>query len=268
MFECDICSHEFTTKQSLSYHLKNKVCTKHKKMFLCVFCPKSYKSKQSFLKHLNKKHRNNNFVPKKQINDKQCKKCGIIFSRKDSLKRHIKNSCKKVHITNNINNINNTTYNNCNNNYNNTNITINNFGRESMNSISDEDIQRCVNMCYDAIPALFKLIHIDTPENRNLYLTNIKNPFIYTYKNDKWILSEMKYILNYVQSGKRDIIEEHIENNKKKFKKFKINNIECMLKKYKNGELDKRYNSKLKLLLINNSKILQKTYEKTNNNEC
>lgn len=116
-------------------------------------------------------------------------------------------------------------------------------------------------MCYEGIPALFKLINIDTPENNNLYLTSIKNPYIYIYSNNKWELNELTKILNNIQSDKKSIIEEYIENNNKKFKNYKINNINKMLKEHEEGKLNKKYNSKIKLLLINNKDILKKVYE-------
>ena len=198
-----------------------------------------------------------------------CKYCDKKFTRNDNLKRHIKSYCKnKDKYTNNsniiinnsniinnkntINNINNITINN----------TINNFGKEKLENISDNDIFRCINMCYGGIPALFKLIHIDTQENQNLYLTSMKNPYIYIYNNNKWNLDELNKTLFYIQNENKGIIEEYIENNKEKFKKYKIKNINKMLKEQKKGTLDDKYNSKLKLLLINNKDILKKNYEK------
>ena len=116
-------------------------------------------------------------------------------------------------------------------------------------------------MCFEGIPALFKLIHIDTPENQNLYLTHIKNPYIYTYVENEWQLNNLNNVLDTVQKEKKGLIEEYIENNNDKFKKYKIKNINNMLKAYNNGELDKRYNSKLKLILINNKDVLKQSYE-------
>ena len=96
-----------------------------------------------------------------------CEYCNKKFTRKDNLKRHIKLYCKKKNnkfdniINNNNNNNNNNVINNNfinnnfinNNNNNNNNITINNtinnFGREKLDNISDNDIFRCINMCYD-----------------------------------------------------------------------------------------------------------------------
>ena len=275
-YKCNKCKCIFTTNKSLKYHIKNNVCTKIKKMFSCMFCPKSYKYNNGLLKHLNNKHLNKIKQNNKQ-NNLECKLCNTIFSRTDNLKRHMKTSCIKKNNyfdeikTNNNNRINiigdnniiNNTTNNNNNNITNNNITINNFGKEDISSISDKIIYKCVNMCFEAIPALFKIIHIDIPENRNLYLTNIKNPFIYTYINDKWSMCDIKHIINDLQKYKKDIIEEYFENNKNKFRDYKINNINKMLEKHKNGELDKRYNNSLKLLLINNKKKLKNIYKKT-----
>ena len=207
-------------------------------------------------------------------NKLKCIYCYKNFTRKDNLKRHIKHRCKKRdikiinnneitnnkknNITTNINNNNNILNNISNNTYN---VTINNFGREKMDSISDKDIFRCINKCYEGVPELFKLIHIDTPENRNLYLTNIKNPYIFTYNNNKWEIDELNKILDCIKKDKKDIIEEYIENNNNKFKQYKIKNIYKMLKDYNEGHLEKRYNCKLKLILLNNKDILKNTYE-------
>ena len=293
MYTCNKCSKTFSSKQRLKYHTTNNVCNKYEKKFHCIFCSKKYKTKYTFLQHLNLKHskkivnkklntsqnlvntsqKKENTSQKKENpqkkNDLECEYCNKVFTRKDNLNRHIKKYCKKVktanitnnttnNTTNNINTTNNTINNNCNNTYN---ITINNFGKESLESISDKDIFKCVNKCYNGIPALFKLIHIDTPENQNLYLTNIKNPYIYIYNDNKWILNELREILDYIQKEKKGIIEEYMEKNNNKFKKYKINNIKKMLEDYRNGNLEKRYNSKLKLLLINNKDILKKAYE-------
>ena len=255
MHICDNCNKKFSSKQRLNYHKNNKVCIDKK--IVCGFCEKTYKTKYTFLRHLNKKH---HMIENKKNNELTCKKCNIIFTRKYNLQRHINNN-KCINNTNNINNIiNNITNNNIINNITN-NITINNFGKESFVSISDDQLHRCINMCYKGIPALFKLIHIDTPENRNLYLTNIKNPYIYTYSNNKWNLNEIKLVLSYLQREKKELIEYYVENNSDKFNKYKIKNINKMLNEHKNGILDKQYNSELKMLLINNKNVLKKTYD-------
>ena len=267
VFKCNKCKSKFSSNQMLNYHIDNNVCNDNSKPFKCLFCSKRYKTKFTFLRHLNSKHPKKITINKNIIKPMICQNCNKKFTRKYNLDRHIKKYCKKSNINNTTNNIINNTNNTTNNiNSHNTtnitnNITINNFGRESLEGISDNDIFKCVNMCYEGIPALFKLIHIDKPENQNLYLTNIQNPYIYIYSGNKWKLSEIKKILNYIQKDKKDIIEDYIENNNNKFKKYKIININKMINDHKEGLLEKRYNSKLKLLLINNKHKLKKSYK-------
>ena len=264
MYKCNNCKSIFSSKQTLDYHLINNVCDEDLKIFKCIFCSKSYKTKYTFLRHLNSKHRTKINIHKNENILLKCESCNKIFTRKDNLKRHIKLYCKNINNSNNIiQTTNNTIINNINTTNNITNnITINNFGRENLKGISDNDIFKCINMCYEGIPALFKLIHIDTLENQNLYLTNIKNPYIYVYSNNKWELDELNKTLFYIQNEKKGIIEDYIENNKDKFKDYKIKNINKMLNQQKQGELENKYNSKLKLILINNKNLLKDSYEK------
>ena len=157
-----------------------------------------------------------------------------------------------MYITNNT--INNTT--------NIQNITINNFGTENIKSLKKENILNCIDRCYSCIPLLFKMIHIDQPENRNLYLTSMKHSFLYTYQNNKWVLDDLTKILDIAKNTKKDIMEEYFYDNKDKFKKYKQRNIHKMLNDYEKGLLHNRYNRKLKMILYNNKNLLKKSYNK------
>ena len=74
MHKCDKCKCDFTSNQSLKYHIENKVCTKIKKIFLCSICPKSYKHKYGLSCHIINKHLN-----KTQKNKKKSLKCTEII---------------------------------------------------------------------------------------------------------------------------------------------------------------------------------------------
>ena len=206
----------------------------------------------------------NNIFNKKEIikynidNKFKCKNCNKVFSRKYTLKRHMNNSCQK---NTNINIINNTINNTTNNVNIVNNITINNIGQENTDTITDKVLERCANLCYLGIIELFKLIHMDINENKNLYLTSIKNPYIYKYENNKWQIADSKEVIKKLTDDKRDMIEDFVSNNLPKFTQFKRNNISKMFNDYKVGNLDNKYEKKIRIMLVNNKDSLRKSYE-------
>ena len=254
MFKCYNCNKVLSSKQRLQYHIKNNVCSILNSDFYCSLCDKYYKTKFTLLNHLNLKH-SKKMVNKKcmKTNINKCIYCNKVFKRKDSLSRHIEKYCKnKIGNTTIINNI---TTNNIQNN-----IFINNFGNESMKSIKEENILECINRCYSCIPELFKLIHIDTPENRNLYLSNMKDSYLYLYKNNKWEVNDLDKILQYIKDDKKDLMEEYYNKNIDKFQTYKQRNIGKMINDYNNGKLNKQYDKKLKMILVSNKDVLKNTY--------
>ena len=261
MYTCDNCNKVFSVKKSLLYHVKNKVCLKKKTSFHCIFCNNYYKNKYTLLRHLNNKHP---IKSKTLINDKneiiiekekeyKCEKCNKKFTKQSNLKRHIEKYCKIS--TMNITNIN--TYNNIN-----INININNFGNENISKLTKAEILECINRCYSSIPELFKKIHIDIPENRNLYLSSMKDTYLYLYKNNKWELDDSNKILNCIKNNKMNIIEKYFNENIDKFADHKKRNINKMINNYNNGIENKNCDKKIKMILISNRDILKKSYKK------
>ena len=163
---------------------------------------------------------------------------------------------KNVQNIKNINNIINQTVNNTINQTNN--IIINNFGDESIKKLNENDILQCIDRCYSCIPELFKLIHIDIPENRNLYLSNMKDSYLYMYKNNEWVINDLDKILKYIKDDKKDLMEEYYFKNIDKFCSNKQKNINNMINDYNNGKLDKQYNKKIKMILVSNKDLLRK----------
>jgi hypothetical protein len=301
IYKCDECSKSFSSKQRLYYHMFKKVCSnknkisclfcskkykskdtflkhlnrKHKKKEKDLEILKNDKTNNENIKNLisenikklyKKKDLSNNIINhiedivnelEIKDNDKTytCEKCNKIFSRYDSLKRHIDNHCNSSKNINIINNTINNTINVVNN------ITINNIGKENIETITDDVLFRCANLCYLGIIKLFKLVHIDIKENTNLYLTNIKNPYIYKYENNKWEMGESKEIFRKITDIKRDMIEDFFSNNQDKFTNFKKRNITKMFNDYKDGDLDKQFDKKIRLILINNKDKLKESFK-------
>jgi len=148
----------------------------------------------------------------------------------------------------------------------NTNITINGFGEEDLRMVTDEVLGDIIKDAEKALSDLFCLIHIDTPENRNLFLTSAKSKFIKVYNKDKdnWDLAKTNETLNIISDKNGYIINDYVDKNKKVLPKGRVKRILRVL----DGVLDEgecRYKSdtrdEMKVKLINNQALIEKTHD-------
>jgi hypothetical protein len=122
---------------------------------------------------------------------------------------------------------------NINNNFNKieTNIQINSFGNENFDYINDKVFRNLLSTPLSAIPKLIELKYFNPyhPENHNIKITNIHDKFAKIYKDNKWLISH-----------KKDIIQDLVDNGYADFEEFKdLNEEEFTLKikeKYKKLE--------------------------------
>jgi predicted GIY-YIG superfamily endonuclease len=104
-------------------------------------------------------------------------------------------------------------------------MTLNAFGNEIMpNNDQIMTIIKDTLLSYkveELLNEFFKLIYINTPKNRNLYLSNINDDNIYIFNiSNKWTLVPINNIkdtlLNYVKNNLHKIITSIINENKNK----------------------------------------------------
>lgn len=274
-YKCKFCSKSFNSKQNLEYHYDNNVCVDKGKI-LCKICVKYYKNKYTYKRHCKIKHPELFNINKKDtINKIVCENCNKEFARKYNLKMHLlnnvckkdsiilnsKTNCNNTNIVNNINNTNNTNNTNHTNIVNNNiiNISLNSFGNEDISSISNDELIDIVKRCYNSVSELFKRIHIDIPENRNIYLSNYKEGNISVYKNGKWNIHDAKKVLKKIQDINIDIIDTFYKSNIGDFTNNK--SIERMIEDFNNNKLTNKYNKDIKLILENNKGILKESKE-------
>ena len=220
--------------------------------FLCSFCGKTFKKKYNKDRH-------------------EKKNCKFTVSKIQQLEDKIKNlELNLTNINNNSNNnttIINNTYNiqttnkiENDNSVHNT-ININSFGQENTSGISKKDMINITNKCFGAVLDLFQKIHLDIPENRNLYLPEVKNKHLYMKEDDKWVcVLDYNPIFKQIQDNNIEIIEDFISNNKDIFSVSKKRNINRMIESYHNGHLTDNYTKQIKELLYNNRNLLRPLY--------
>jgi len=226
-----------------------------------------------------------------KVNEYKCEDCNKIYTTKRSLKRHLREYCKiaeknelyeiiqqmqnqidnlktnQPNIIGNNNNANNTNSNNTNsnntivNNVNNiNNININAYGKEDISHISDNEYKNIFTKFNSMIPMLIELIHFneDKPENKNVYISNMRSKHAYMYDGNKWILRNKSELIDDLYDKKCIIIIEKYEDLKNALNNNIIRNLDRFVDKYddenvKNGILDR-----IELLLYNNRKLVDK----------
>ena len=135
-------------------------------------------------------------------------------------------------------------------------ITLNNYGQESMNHITNQLKTQLVKIPYVMIPKLIEAVHFNDshPENKNIALTNSRDNKIKIFSDNRWIYKDKEETINDLVDGKYYILDAHYEqvgpslgdDLKTNFIKFK---------EYFNSE-DKEFINKLKreceMVLLNN----------------
>jgi len=221
--KCPKCLNTFKFISVLKNHLKiSSRCSIPEKAIIIYFKENNFIEKTYKLKHKNEieksnnskenntnneqKNDNNNSNNQKSNNKEKnntntelkCKNCKKLYSRIDSLNRHVKTtSCKFKKESKNINtnNINHTNSHNTTNNTNNTNNTIinnnnniniqyiNPFGFEDVRTIPITEMKKILKSGTEAGLHIIKAIY-DKIENKNFYKPNLSRPEIACLNED------------------------------------------------------------------------------------
>ena len=108
-----------------------------------------------------------------------------------------------IKLSNNGTNINNNNINSHNK------IIINAYGCENIEYVTEKILKRLVSKPGSAIPNLLKMIHFNDkyPENKNLKVTNIHDPYIKVHNGDDWKIKNKCDIIEDIIISKRDMLD-------------------------------------------------------------
>ena len=221
--KCYFCEHTFTTKGNLVNHKKNNSCKQYKELL-----DKQQKYKNS-------------------IND--IKKNDEIKILKDKIIKLTNNKTTNI----NVNNIDNSIDNSINvTNNNQLHIHINNYGKEDISHITNNQFKEYIKDMYTGLINLIKHIHCnkDKPENYNIYLTNLRSKYIKIFKDDAWFFDDLNDVIEQLKYDKIDILDD-------KAKEFNDAKLTSTLQTFKgrlntNAEASKNLSDNIKLVLYNN----------------
>jgi hypothetical protein len=208
-------------------------------------------------------------------NKNVCKYCDTLFSCKQSMYRHIKYTCHKnkdedlkelVRLLNikleqqgkqiqsqarqieklmgklEINGSFNTT--------NIQNITLLSYKDTDTSHIKDIDYINCIKKVCLCVIKLIEKIHFnpDKPENKNIYISNMKDKYLLVYEKDNWVLKNKNREIDKLYEEKELMLEEWLEEHKDP-------ELQAFFDKYlnnkKNTETIDMINEELRLMMYN-----------------
>jgi uncharacterized C2H2 Zn-finger protein len=244
IIKCNECLKEFTTMRSLKRHQK-EYCNK------LEFTDKDelIKMVKELKRQINDK--DNNINNKNDIFDKD----NIIDNNKNN-----NNDLDKTTINNTNHAYNTQSYNTINNSGNTTNIIINAYGKEDLSHITDKDYKTLFTKCNSLIPALIELIHFNEnkPENKNVYISNIKSQYVNVYDGKQWNLMNKHELFDDIYDNKCIIIIDKFDDMKEILNKNTIELFSKFIDKHETKTMKKNMTDKIQLLLYNNRNTIHK----------
>ena len=267
----NIVSDDTLNNEYIKYNILDKICLK-------LSSTKIHKNPQKIVE-LHKKPQNTSFF---------CNYCEKLFSRSDSLSRHLK-KCKekrkdeenKNNLVNLVNLLNEKIENkdkqleeknnqidklikkvgiNIGTQNIQQNIKILAYDSTDLSHLTNNDYLKCLKHSNFCIPHLIKKIHFnpDKPENHNIYISNLKNNYVMIYNGEKWMINDRDESIQSLIDDKESIIEqkleEWIENGKnypdimKKFNRY--------IEKKENDTVLNKIKNEIKLMLFNNRDLI------------
>jgi hypothetical protein len=204
MHTCDLCLKEFATKQHLTRHCSRSNVCNLKTDYNCKWCNKS------FLYPSNKlRHERVACIIKRNQAIKEQEKIRLLELKLVELETIIKAGINPINLTtgNNTCEINSIIAGNHNH------ITINKYGSEDISYITHKQFVAIFKKCHGSIPAFIMLKHFNNsaPENRNVYIADLKSKYALTYDGNRWNITDRNVLLDEMYSENKDYLKEKYE---------------------------------------------------------
>jgi Zinc finger, C2H2 type len=207
-FICPVCERSFTRNSSLVYHVDNNACKDIERKYACKYCDKRFTVKNSMYRHMRETCKEKN--KGNEIYDRLRKLEQENAALKSDVKKLKSTKLSSIVNNNTINgdlNINTGTVNN---------ITIVAYGKEDMHQIDREDIIKALKTGFNSTKRLTEVVHFNSkyPNYSNIKRSNfnMKNKLMYHNGND-WVTTTDPHMIDDLYNRKRDFIEEYIYDN-------------------------------------------------------
>jgi len=236
----------------LVYESKSKVSPITTSLFTCKFCGKEYKHKQSITKHIK------NSCVKKEDDYKELvnllnmqieNQKKELADEKQERKKENQSLIKQIESLKGKLEIKGS-FNTINNN-----ITLN-YKDTDVSHLTDNDYRSCIRKVCHSVLKLIEKIHFnpDKPENMNVYISNMRDKYAMLYEGNKWILKNKNEAIDKLYNDKEDMLEEWVnDKDEPEMRKF----FDKYMNNMKEKETIEDINEQLKLMLYNKKNLIE-----------
>ena len=184
----------------------------------------------------------------KMQNEKKDQQIYEMLEQSKTMQKQIDKLTNKLQIQN--------IYNNSNNNTINYNIKLLNYNQTDYSHLTDQDYVKCIKDCNYCVKSLIEKVHFneEKPENKNIYISNIKNKYIMLYKNNKWQIMNRKSQIDDLYDYNEVLLENWYDEYKDKYPEM-IRSFERYLKNKDDDNLLNGVKDEILLMLYNNRLI-------------
>jgi hypothetical protein len=214
----------------------------------------------------------------------ECEYCGQLYKHRSSLSKHIKYSCTKnkdedlkelVRLLNlqlqevkqemamkeekhekQIEKLmSKLQMQNCYNNNTVNNIKILAYKDTDFSHLTDQDYAFCIKQVNFCVKNMIEKVHFnpDKPENRNVYISNLKDKYLMVYEDGNWTMKHKKDILDTLYEEKEMLIEDWLEEEQHKYPELK-KKFEKYLDNKENDETMNLIKEEIKLMMYNKAR--------------
>lgn len=240
-------------KSTESQHLVNlykkfDVCTP----FQCQYCNKFFKFKQSMYKHIKytcKKNKDEDLKELARLLNEKDRQMEDKDSQLEKMQRQIDKLTNKLQIQN----INNGTIN-----HNNIlNIQLLNYSDTDYSHLTPHDYMKCIKDCNTCVKTLIEKVHFNEnkPENRNIYLSNIKGKYVMIYKDNVWQIIDKKEQIDDIYNYNEMVLESWYDDYKEKYPDI-IHSFQRYLKNKDENVVLNKVKDEILLMLYNKRQMI------------
>ena len=233
-------------------------------LFCCVYCKKEFTRKSSMKRHIK--------YTCTQSNDEDMKELVRLLNERDcsnskklvKMKSQIDRLTRKLQLTNMSNN-NNVLHGNINNN---NNVSLLAYENTTHKFLHEKDYIRSIKDCNYCVKTFIEKVHFNTahPENMNVYISSIKANHIMVYKNNRWNIVDRNIQLENMYMDNEMQLESWYMEYKDKYPEI-IQSFKRYLHNKEEDELMNRVKKEIMFMLYNKRDIVTENYEKMKRNQ-